>query len=180
MAWTPTETLLGSHAELENFSHAIQYYTEEAGAVDPVTGLPGSSTQTYYAVRIIPQQENPNTVIFASGITATISGYYKGIFNDTLKTRDADGNFTTVTTLEAGGGVFDKVDRTKVYEVISFKADTTRKRVFTYLAEAYDNNPLSPTYLSTIASQLYTINAQDLNWTPGMISLKELVNASRK
>jgi hypothetical protein len=44
------------------------------------------------------------------------------------------------------------------------------------LAEAIDTNPLSPTYLDTIASKLYTIKAEDRNWTPGLIALKELVS----
>jgi hypothetical protein len=175
--WTPEESLLGTHAELESFSHSIRYYVQgEAGdplAVPPVT----AGEDVYYDVRITPQQSNPNTVSFTTGEPGIISGFYKGIFNDSLTTRSPDGQLTTITTLgEPEGSVFSKVNRTNVYEVISFKADTTRSRTLTYLAEAIDTNPLSPTYLDTIASKLYTIKAEDRNWTPGLIALKELVS----
>lgn len=171
MAWVPSTTLLGTHAELASFSHSIQYIVETAG--DPEAIPPTEGTTTYYDVKITPQQNNPSTVAFAAGDPATISGYYKGIFNDVLVTRDKEGNFTTVTTLTGGdGGVFDKVDRDKLHEVISFQADTTRSRTFTYLAEAYD--PEEPEVI--VASETYTILAQDLNWTTGMINLKELVS----
>lgn len=171
--WTPVTTLLGTHAELQSFSYNIEYY-EEGAAGDPLADPPvPAGENVYYSVRIIPQQSNPNTVTFTAGNPGVISGYYKGIFNDSLTTRAPDGTLTTITTLgEPEGSVFTKVNRSSVYEVISFKADTTRSRTFTYLAEAY--NPLSPTVV--VASQVYTILAQDTNWTPGQVALKELVS----
>lgn len=173
MPWTPEETLLGTHGELQNFSHAIQYY--EAGAAGDPEAIPPvpAGEDTYYNVRITPQQVNPNTVIFTQGNPGIVSGFYKGIFNDSLTTRSETGVITTITTLGAPeGSVFEKVNRNGLSEVISFKADTTRSRTFTYLAEALDGE-------TVIASQVYTILAQDLNWTPGQINLKELVsNAS--
>jgi hypothetical protein len=167
MAWTPTETLLGTHAEMATFSHTIEYYTEEAG--DPTAVPPTTGSITYYSVRIIPQQTNPYTVSISG---ATISGYYRGIFNDGLTTRDSVGNITTITTLGSNASVWDAVNRSKVHEVIGFDPDMTRSRTFTYLAEAY--NPLLPN--TVIASQTYTILCEDKNWTPGMLSLKELVS----
>jgi hypothetical protein len=111
------------------------------------------------------------TVSFTTGNPGVIAGYYKGIFNDQLTTRNQDGTFTTITTLGAPeGSVWDKVDRNKLAQVISFKADTTRSRTFTYLAEALDTDGTT-----VLASQTYTILARDLNWTPGLVSLKELV-----
>jgi hypothetical protein len=171
MAWEPSETLLGTHAEMVSFSHSVSYFEETAG--DPEAIPPTEGTTTYYDVKITPQEANPSTVAITAGDPATISGYYKGIFNDVLVTRDKAGNFTTVTTLTGGdGGVFDKVDRDKLHEVISFQADTTRSKTFTYLAEAYD--PQEPEVI--VASQEYTVLARDLNWTTGMNNLKELVS----
>lgn len=176
MPWNPTETLLGTHGELVTFSHDVQYYEEStaAGTTDPSTGVttPGATTQTYYNVRLIPQESNPNTILFSAGNPATISGFYKGIFNDTLTTRSPDGKFTSITTLGVNAGVFDAVDRTNLHEVISFKADTTRSRTFNYVAEAY--NPSTPTVV--VATENYTVKAEDRNWTPGMMNLKELVS----
>jgi hypothetical protein len=174
MPWTPEETLLGTHAELENFAHSIQYYEPgESGdpeAVPPVE----AGADIYYTVRIIPQEVNPNTVTFSVGDPGVISGFYKGIFNDSLTTRNESGNITTITTLGAPeGSVFTKVNRVGLSEVISFKADTTRSRTFTYLAEALGEDD------EIIATNVYTILAQDRNWTPGQLNLKELVsNAS--
>jgi hypothetical protein len=171
MAWLPEDTLLGTHAELESFSHSIQYYIEGA-AGDPEADPPVEGGEdVYYNVRIIPQQNNPDTVTFTTGDPGIISGYYKGIFNDSLTTRAPDGTLTTITTLSPPeGSVFSKVSRNNVYEVISFKADTTRSRTLTYLAEALDEDN------EVISSQVYTILAQDRNWTPGLIALKELVS----
>ena len=168
--WTPSDTLLGTHAELETFSHSIQYYIEgAAGDPEAIPPVPAGE-DVYYDVRITPQQTNPDTVTFTTGDPGIISGYYKGIFNDSLTTRAPDGTLTTITTLgEPEGSVFSKVNRDAVYEVISFKADTTRSRTLTYLAEALDGDEV-------VASQVYTILAQDTNWTPGQISLKELVS----
>lgn len=168
--WNPTDTLLGTHAELESFSHSIEYYVEGA-AGDPLAEPPvPAGENTYYPVRITPQQTNPDTVSFTTGNPGVVSGFFKGIFNDSLTTRAPDGTLTTITTLSAPeGSVFTKVSRDNVYEVISFKADTTRSRTLTYLAEALDGD-------TVIASQVYTILAQDTNWSPGQSALKELVS----
>ena len=173
MPWTPTETLLGTHAELQNFSHSIEYF-DEGAAGDPLAEPPVEAGEPfYYDVKITPQEFNPDTVVFSAGNPGTVSGFYKGIFNDTLKTFNKDGTFSTITTLgQPEGSIWDKVDRINLKEVISFKADTTRSRILTYLAEAYD--PLEPEII--VASQTYTILAQDRNWDPGKLSLKELVS----
>jgi hypothetical protein len=168
--WTPEDSLLGTHAELESFSHSIQYYIEgAAGDAEAIPPVPAGEN-VYYEVRITPQQNNPDTVTFTEGDPGIISGFYKGIFNDSLTTRSPDGTLTTITTLgEPEGSVFSKVNRDNLYEVISFKADTTRSRTLTYLAEALDGE-------TVVASRVYTILAQDTNWTPGLIALKELVS----
>lgn len=167
MPWTPTDTLLGTYAEMASFSHTIQYYTEEAG--DPTAVPPTTGTITYYSVRLISQETNPSTISISG---ATISGYYRGIFNDGLTTRDRKGNITTITTLGSNASVWDAVNRSNVHEVIGFDPDMTRSRTFSYVAQAY--SPLAPNTI--IASQTYTVLCQDRNWTPGMMSLKELVS----
>ena len=173
MPWTPIETLLGTHAELETFTHNIEYY-EEGAAGDPLAIPPvPAGENTYYIVRIIPQQVNPNSVTFTTGDPGIISGFYRGIFNDSLTTRSEGGTITTISTLGAPEGpVFDKVNRVGLSEVISFKADTTRSRTFTYLAEAIT---IVGSTVTVVASNTYTILAQDLNRTPGQLNLKGLI-----
>lgn len=177
MPWTPTETLLGTHAELENFSHNIEYY--EAGAAGDLLADPpvAAGEDIYYTVRITPQQINPDSITFTTGDPGVISGFYRGIFNDFLTTKTEAGGITTISTLGAPeGSVFDKVNRVGLSEVISFKADTTRSRTFTYLAEAIT---IVGSTVTVVASTTYTILAQDLNWTPGQLNLRGLIaNAS--
>jgi hypothetical protein len=177
--WIPSATLLGTHGELVNFSHSIQFYVPGAAADPTATPPVEAGVDVYYKIRITALDSNQSTVncTYPTPLDpAIISGYYKGIFNDTLTTRAKDGTFTTITTLGSGGGVFDTINRDKVYEVISFKADTVRSKTFTYLAEAIDTLVGSPTYNQVVASQNYTIKAEDKNWTPGLNNLRELVS----
>lgn len=173
MPWTPAETLLGTHAELQNFTHNIEYY-EEGAAGDPLAEPPvPAGENTYYTVRITPQEVNPDSVSFTTADPGVISGFYRGIFNDFLTTRTEAGTITTISTLGAPEGpVFDKVNRVGLSEVISFKADTTRSRTFTYLAEAIT---IVGSTVTVVASNTYIILAQDLNWTPGQLNLKGLI-----
>jgi len=174
MPWVPSTSLLGTHAELATFSHQVQYY-EPGTAADPLAVPPVEATaDVYYNVRITPQESNPNTITFTEGLAATISGYFKQAFNDTLTVKSSDGVITTVSTLdEPVGGVFDKINRETLQEVISFKADTTRSRVFTYDTKAYK---IVNGAEVTMATNQYTILLQDKNWDPGRINLKELVS----
>jgi len=177
--WIPSVTLLGTHGELASFSHAIQFYVPGASADATADPPVEAGVDVYYKIRITALDSNQSTVICTYPTPldpGVISGYYKGIFNDTLTTRAKDGTFTTLTTLGAGAGVFDTVNRDKVYEVISFKADTVRSKTFSYLAEAIDTTVGSPTYSQVVASQTYTIKAEDKNWSPGLNNLKELVS----
>jgi hypothetical protein len=179
MPWVPSATLLGTHGELETFSHSIQYYVPGTTADPTATPPVEAGVDFYYKIRITALDSNQSTVscTYPTPLDpGIISGYYKGIFNDTLTTRAKDGSFTTVTTLGSGAGVFNAVNRDKVYEVISFKADTVRSKTFSYLAEAIDTMVGSPTYNQVIISQIYTIKAEDKNWTPGLNNLKELVS----
>lgn len=176
MPWVPATPNLGTSTETGTFNYTIKYYTESTtpGTPDPVTGIvgDGTTTDTYYPVNIIPQQIDPATVNITNGLSAAITGYFGACFNDTLTTRDTSGKITTISTLSTGQSVFTSVDKTTLHEVIGFVADSTRTRTFTFVANAYD--PLNPTVI--IDSQTYTAICQDLSWTPGKNSLKELVN----
>ena len=161
MAWSPTATELGPHTELETFSHTITY--EET---DPIL-----LTTVSYSVRIIPVESLPSTVTISG---ATIAGYFKRVFNDTIKYKTFNKEIKTAVT-DPDNGAWDKVNNAEVYETLSFKADTSRSIIKHYNAEAYD--PLFPN--TVIASKSYTINIRDLNWTTGQNLLKDLVNLTK-
>jgi len=161
MAWSPTATELGPHTELETFSHTITY--EE---IDPIL-----LTTVSYSVRIIPVESLPSTVTISG---ATIAGYFKRVFNDTIKYKTFNKEIKTAVT-DPDNGAWDKVNNAEVYETLSFKADTSRSIIKHYNAEAYD--PLFPN--TVIASKSYTINIRDLNWTTGQNLLKDLVNLTK-
>lgn len=161
MAWLPTTTELGPHTELETFSHTITY--EET---DPIL-----FTTISYSVRIIPVESLPSTVTI---VGATIAGYFKRVFNDTIQYKTFNKDIKTAVT-DPDNGAWDKIDNAEVYETLSFKADPTRNTIRNYTAEAYD--PLVPA--TVVASKSYTINIRDLNWSTGQTLLKELVNLTK-
>ena len=83
--WTPTETLLGTHVELESFSHSITYI-EPAGEGDPLADPPVEGTEEIrYTVRIVPLEGNPTTVTFTTGDPGIVAGFFKRVFNDTIQ-----------------------------------------------------------------------------------------------
>lgn len=178
MPWVPEETLLGTHAELAEFTHEIEYY-EPGTEADPLADPPVEGGEdVYYNVRITAQEANPNTIIFIEGVVdssvASIGGYFKQAFNDSLTTKSTNNVISTITTLEDPvGGVFSKIDRDTLKQVISFKADITRSRLFTYTATAYE---VVDDEEVVVATNEYTILLQDKNWTTGMMNLKELVS----
>ena len=174
MAWTPTTTELGPHTELETFSHSITYIIPAVEA-DPLADPPvEGSEEVRYNVRIVPQEANPATVSFTAGDPGIVAGYFKRVFNDTIKYQTFEKEIKTVVT-DPDNGAWDKVINAEVSEAISFKADTTRNIIKNYTAQAYD--PLVPT--TVVASKSYTINIRDLNWTTGQNLLKELVNLTK-
>lgn len=150
MAWTPSSTDLGSVNENVSISHTITY-------VDDMT-------MTSYPVTITETETNPNTITISGD---TLSGYYQDSFNNTITYRTPEGTFPVVTK-------FNQIDLNKLDQMISYKASTLRTKVFSYLAEAIDDNPLSPTYLDVIASETYTKTVTN-DWTSGKISLQTYV-----
>lgn len=165
MAWNPETTELGPYTELQSFSHTITY-----DEIDPIL-----FTTISYSVRIIPTQSLPSTVTISG---ATIAGYFKRVFNDTIQYKTFGKEIKTAVT-DPDNGAWDKVTNSEVYETLSFKADTSRSIIRNYTAEAYDNNPVSPTYLDVVASKSYTINIRDLNWSTGQNLLKQLVTLTQ-
>jgi hypothetical protein len=176
--WTPTDTLLGTHIELETFSHSITYI-EPAGEGDPLADPPVDATQEVrWTVRVIPLETNSPTVIFTTGDPAIVSGYFKRVFNDTIQYKTFDKRIVTAVT-DPDNGAWDKVINSEVYEATSFKADTSRNIIKNYRAEAFNNDPASPHYLEIVATKNYTINIKDLNWTTGQTLLKQLVTTTQ-
>jgi len=174
MAWTPTTTELGPHTELETFSHSITYIIPGTEA-DPTATPPTEATsEVRYNVRIVPQEANPATVSFTAADPGIVAGYFKRVFNDTIKYQTFEKEIKTVVT-DPDNGAWDKVINAEVSETISFKADTTRNIIKNYTAEAY--SPSAPN--TVVASKSYTINIRDLNWTTGQNLLKELVNLTK-
>jgi hypothetical protein len=171
MAWSPETTELGPHAEYETFSHSITY-TIPGSAADPLAIPPTEATaEVRYNVRIVPQEANPATVSFTASDPGIISGYFKRVFNDTIQYKTFNKEIKTVVT-DPDNGAWDKVNNAEVYETLSFLADTSRSVIKNYTAQAYD--PLVPAVV--VASNSYTINIRDLNWTTGQNLLKDLVN----
>jgi hypothetical protein len=174
MAWNPTTTELGPYTELQSFSHSITYIIPATEA-DPLADPPTEATEEVrYNVRIVPQETNPATVSLTAGDPGIIAGYFKRVFNDTIKYQTFEKQIKTVVT-DPDNGAWDKVINAEVSETISFKADTTRNIIRNYTAQAYD--PLVPA--TVVASKSYTINIRDLNWTTGQTLLKELVNLTK-
>lgn len=171
MPWLPENLDFGPHAEFEQFSHNIQYYTEEAGSVNSETGEVGESTITWYNVRIIPIDAKPETITITSGNPANITGYYKRVFNDVIEYLNFNDEIKTVST-EPNNGAWDKVNNniSDVMEVTSFEADISRSVIKTYRVEAYSSESQN-----IVATTEMKINIRDLNWSTGQQALKEIV-----
>lgn len=154
IVWTPVETLLGTVREFENFSYSISYQE-----IDDILG------PTTYPVTIIPSSVQ-ETVVITDGVVATISGYFKYIFFDTVIYLDFDKNIITKSGTETQG-TWEQIDMTNVYQMIEFIPDIVRFRTFEFTAIANGNE------------KVYAIDVSDQNWTPGMNALKNAVEIIR-
>lgn len=172
MPWTPSVSLLGTVVENQSFNYTVRYYTEEAGAIDPITGLPGPSTQTYYNVNIVPATVK-STVTITNGSTASIAGYFQRVFNDTIQYRDHNGIIKTLTG-DASQGSWDKLNLADVYHITSFQPDTVRDMTVSYTANAVNGVG------TVIASQGFTIRINDPSWDAGKTALRNALNATEK
>lgn len=173
MPWTPTETLLGTVRELETFSYSIQYYEEIAGEPDPITGVAGESTITYYPVYVVPEINKATITVTPEDSPedpATVAGYYKYIFYDVVKYRGYSNNIVTLTGDE-DQGAWEKLDLDVAFEMTDFDPDRTRDITFSFTANAVDGSDV-------IASQEFTVRVYDPNWTNGKNALKAAVAAT--
>lgn len=169
MPWTPSTTLLGTVREFENFSYSIQYYEEVPGAVDPISGLAGPATQTYYPVSIIPAAVKA-TITTTNGDPATIAGFYKYIFFDTVKYRDYNDTIVTLVGDETQGA-WEKLDINSTFEMTDFDPDRARDVSFSFTANAMNGS-------TVLASQVYKVRVYDPNWDNGKNALKAAVAAT--
>ena len=130
MAWTPSETDLGSVNENVNISHSFTY-------VDDLD-------MTEYPVTITAVETNPATIIISGN---SISGYYTDSFNNIITYRTQDGQFPVVSK-------FNQIDLNKLYQMISYKASTVLSKTFTYTATAKDGDTVvaSQTYTKTVTN----------------------------
>lgn len=177
MPWIPESDPMGTHTQMENFSHTVQYYTIEIipGSVDPETGAAGESTEirTYYPVVITPNDPNPASItINNTGSTSgsTISGFYGSIFNDQVYAMKNDFTYVyldTMTTPPIGEGVWTKLEDYDIKEMVYFIPDPSRTRTFTY------------TCVANGESTTKSVVCQDLSWEPGKNALRAAVAATR-
>lgn len=174
MPWTPATSLLGTVREFTNFSHSIQYYEETPG--EPTTGVdgtvtPGEAVRTYYPVTIT-QVTPQSTISTAVGDPATLTGYYKYIFYDTIIYRDFNEN---IKTLQGSGdmGTWEQFNIDDCYQMVEFIPDSTRFRTFHFTAEAKNTNG------SVRATSDYTIDVSDQSWDSGAAALHNVITQIR-
>jgi hypothetical protein len=140
--WSPSSTQLNTVNEYNNVNHTITYSE---------TSLLGATTTYDVTVTAI----DTNTTVNVAG--NNISGYYSDSFVNDIQYRTQDDQFVNVRK-------WADIDRSKISEVVYYKADTTTRKVYSYLATA-----------SNGATQTYTINV-DNNWSSGRDSLLNEVN----
>lgn len=153
MAFSPSSTVLNTLYELKNLSHTITY-TDTSGA----SGATGFGTS--YPVTVTTTM--PNDTVMVSG--NTISGYYSDSFNNEISYRTVDHRLITVNKWE---DIVIAIADGILADVYYYKADTTTRIVYNYLATA-----------SNGATQTYTINV-DNNWTTGRNQVIKFTNLTK-
>ena len=172
--WSPSSSLLGTVSEFQNFSYSIRYYEETIGAptlnLDGTT-TPGLTTRDYYPVVIT--QANPQMTISSTSVAAdpaTISGYFKYVFNDVITYRDFNENIKILQGTP-NIGTWELFNINDCYQFVEFSPDDSRFRQFTFTATAKNLD-------GTIrATTVYTINVSDQNWSSGSDALKNAIDA---
>jgi len=124
MAWSPTDTNLGTYNELSDVSETITY----------------TDGGTSYTVTLTPQQTDPTTLTLSNDDPATITGYYDNVFTDTIQYRTINDTFVDVTS-------FSDIDLDELSEMIYYVPESTTSRTYSYLATA---DGQSKTYTITI------------------------------
>ena len=130
MAWTPSETDLGSVNENVNISHTFTYVDD--------------GDMTEYPVTVTAVETNPVTISVSGD---SITGYYTDSFDNTITYRTESGDFPVVSK-------FSEIDLTQLDQMISYKASTVLSKIFTYTATAKDGDTVvaSQTYTKTVTN----------------------------
>lgn len=144
MAWTPEESDLGSINEMVNFDHTITY-----SVTDESTGQSQN-----YNVTISPTEVNPNTIVINGN---KILGYYFDSFPITVQYLTKSQKYISVDK-------FTKIDETILEQMVSYKANTSISKVFTY-------NAVAKSVSGTIVSQKIYTKTVTNDWTSGRDSL---------
>jgi hypothetical protein len=124
MAWTPSDTNLGSLLENNTFAYSIEY-TDVLGTPYPVT---------------VSASEQIDSVTVRDNL---IFGYFYDAFNNTIKYRTLDGELPVVTR-------FSDIQVNKLHEMVSYKASLERTRVYNFNAVAKDGEVVLDTKQFTI------------------------------
>jgi hypothetical protein len=144
--WTPDNSLLAQTDELTNIFYNIIHVAPSGER------------------SIVTISKNQQDSLEVSG--DIISGYYTDCFEDTnIKFLAKDKTYVDVQK-------FKEVDLSKLYEVISYEADLTEEKQFSYTAVARDSLG------NVLDTKEYTITVTN-NWTTGKIALQELVRLSK-
>lgn len=186
MPWTPETTSLGTYTQSSSVMANVQYYEISfgAGTTDPNTGVttPGEEIRTYYPVRITANQVNPATIALSHNDvakTATLSGVYGPVFNDVVRAMKKDKSIIQLDTMSSppiGTSVWAKLAQYDVEEVLSFIADSSRERTFTYTAKA---GSIVNGVMNVISTTTFSVLLSDKNWTAGRDALRLAVTATR-
>jgi hypothetical protein len=107
-------------------------------------------------------EEDPDSIVISGNI---ISGYYYDSFDKELQYRTPDNKFITVDK-------FTAIDKQILSEMIYYHPSLDFSKIFSYRADAYISGNI-------VSTKIYTIEVLQ-DWTSGMESLKEYVNASSK
>jgi hypothetical protein len=145
--WNPPLFDLEPVDENVQFSHTVTYEAED----------PETMTMVSYPVTITANEVNPSSISISGD---TISGFYFDSFDNLITYRTPQGTFPVVTK-------FNQIDINNLYQMISYKANTTQSKTFTYTATAMNEGVV-------VASQVYTKTVTN-NWTSGKNSLQEYV-----
>jgi len=153
MAFSPSSTQLNTLNELKNLSHSISY-TDTSGA----TGATGFGTS--YPVTVTTVLSNDTIVVSGN----TISGYYSDCFDNEIHYRTVADKFVMVTKWS---DILMAIADGVLSEVYYYKADTTTRIVYSYLATAGNG-----------ATQTYTINV-DNDWVSGRNQVIKFTNLTK-
>ena len=170
--WTPSIATLTRTDELISWSFDITFFLEYDGTAG--SGVPGSTenatvTMTREYPVIVTALEDNSTLTVEDN---KIYGFYSDAFlNKEVQHQTRTQDY--INTIR-----FNEIVVPNLKEMIYYHADPAITKTFYYRADAWDNDPLSPTYEDIIATKTYNIIVTN-NWTPGQQALIYYVGLSR-